>query len=155
MTIVPHVIIGAAAGSLTDNIWLAFLLGLISHFLADFTPHVEPNHLVSKDPDGTKKWSPWLYVFITLEIIFSIFILYLWRDRADFKFMLAGALGGLFPDFIANNPFLQKYRNTPVFKQIFWFHDTIHTQLATNLWPISLLSEILLLGGALWFLLRF
>lgn len=155
MTIAPHAIIGAAAGTLTDDLWLAFLFGIVSHFLADFIPHIEPKFLVIKEPDGTKKWSPWLYVFVIFEFAVTIYILYLWRDRADFNLILAGTVGGLSPDFIANNPFLQKMRNVPVLKQIFWFHDTIHTELADNLWPIGLCTEILLLGGSLWYLLRF
>lgn len=155
MTFAPHAIIGAAAGTFTDNIWLAFLFGLVSHFVADFTPHLEPNFLVIKNPDGTKKWSIWLYVFVLAEFVITIYIFWLWRERPDFNILLAGAIGGLAPDFIANNPFLQKYRNAPVLRQIFWFHDTIHTELGPNLWFVSLLTEVLLLGGGLWLLLRF
>ena len=154
MTIAPHAIIGAAVGTLTDNIWLAFLFGLVSHFLTDLTPHLEPKFLVVKKSDGTKKWSPWLYLFVIIESAATIYLLYLWRSRPDFNVLLAGALGGLAPDCIANNPFLQKTRNKPIFKQFFWFHDTIHQELANNLWPVSLSIEVLLLGGALWLLLK-
>lgn len=155
MTIAPHAIIGAAAGTLTGNIWLAFLFGVLSHFLADATPHLEPKFLVIKEPDGTKKWSIWLFVFVAIEFILTILILFLFRQRADFSIILIGALGGLAPDFIANNPFLQKYRQTPILRPIFQFHDIIHQELPNNLWVISLMIELILIGGALWLLLRF
>jgi len=155
MTIAPHAIIGAAAGTLTGNLWLAFLFGLISHFLADATPHVEPKFLVKKDPiTGVKKWSPWLYVFVAFEFIVTVFVLYSFRHRLDYALILAGALGGLFPDFIANNPFLQKYRSTAILSPIFRFHDFIHRELPLNLWFISLVSELLLLSVGFWLLAR-
>lgn len=154
MTFTPHAIIGAAAGTLTDNIWLAFLYGLISHCVADFTPHIEPKFWVIKNPDGTKSWMPWLYIYVIAEILLTIWIFYVLRHRIDFKMLIAGAFGGLAPDFIANNPFLQRYRNAPVFRQIFWFHDKIHTELANNLWPVSFILEAVLIGISIFILVK-
>jgi len=155
MTIAPHAIIGAAAGTLTGNIWLAFLFGLVSHFVADFTPHIEPKFLVKKDPiTGAKKWSPWLYVFVMAEILLTIYIIYTLRRAPNFNMIIAGAIGGLAPDFIANNPFLQSYRDRPILKQIFWFHDKIHKELPDRFWPISFALEAILIGGGLWLLLK-
>lgn len=154
MTIVPHAIIGASAALFTGNIYIAFLFGLISHFVADATPHLEPNSLVKYAPDGTKKWSPWLYVFVASEFILTILIFYFLRTRPDFYLLVVAGIGGLLPDIIVNNPFLQKYRYSPVIKYIFWFHDKIHLELPIKYWYISAICEIALIGLAIWLLVQ-
>jgi len=35
MVLVPHMLVGAAIGSQVSNYWLAFLFGLMSHYLLD------------------------------------------------------------------------------------------------------------------------
>jgi len=154
MTIVPHSIIGASSAVFTSNIYLAFLFGLISHFIADVTPHLEPNMLVVRQPDGTKKWSVWLYIFVIVEFSLTIFGFYLFRERPDFNLLVFGALGGLFPDMIVNNPFLQKYRNSPIIKYVFWFHDKIHLELPIKYWYVSAFCEAALITLACFVLFK-
>jgi len=155
MTIIPHALTGAAAAALSENYFLAFWLGFVSHFVLDALPHLEPKHLVTKNHDGTKTWSVWLYVFVLAEIIFTIVFFYLIRHHPDFNILIFGLLGGLFPDMIVNNPFLQWLRPKPIFKQFFSLHDTIHLDLDLKFWPISFIVETLLIGGAIWYLLKF
>ncbi len=150
MTIGPHALAGAAAATITSNYYLAFIFGLISHFILDMLPHLEPKSLMTKEKDGTKKWSIWLYVFVIVEISLTVFVFYFLRHRPDFNLLLVGAFGGLMPDMIVNNPFLQFLRNKPVIKHLFWFHDKIHIDLPDKYWPVSLIVETLLIGGLLW-----
>ena len=39
MVLVPHMLVGAAIGSQVSSYWLAFLFGLMSHYLLDSLPH--------------------------------------------------------------------------------------------------------------------
>ena len=39
MIITPHMLVGAAIGSQSPNLWIAFCLGVVSHFLIDILPH--------------------------------------------------------------------------------------------------------------------
>ena len=155
MTIAPHAIIGASTSVFTNSIYIAFLFGIISHFIADATPHLEPNSLVTVSPTGVKTWSIWLYIFVIGEFLLTIYIFWLFRHRSDFALLVAGGLGGLFPDMIVNNPVLAKYREAPILKYIFIFHDKIHLELPIKYWYISALCELTLVGGSLWLLLKF
>jgi len=55
MGITPHMLVGAAIGSQSPNLWAVFSLGFISHFMLDLLPHWDylnaikidkPSHLV-------------------------------------------------------------------------------------------------------------
>jgi hypothetical protein len=155
MTIVPHAIVGASTAVLTNNIYSAFLLGVIGHFVTDALPHLEPKALVKKSLDGAKVWSPWLFVFVGGEFLLTIFIFSFLFHRSDFLVLVSGAFGGLLPDIIVNNPFLQKYRNAPVLKYLFLFHGKIHLDMPTKYWYISLIIEGAIVGGSIWLLLKF
>ena len=51
MTVLPHVIVGALVGSYTNNVPLAIVGGVVSHFVLDSIPHYDhpigTNHLKS------------------------------------------------------------------------------------------------------------
>ena len=155
MTILPHALGGAVSATLTDNYFLAFLFGFISHFILDMLPHLEPKFLVKVEPDKTKKWSIWLFVFVIVEFCLTILLFLSFIHRSDFAILLVGALGGLIPDMIVNNPFLQKFRYKPVIKHLFAFHDKIHLDLPSRYWFVSLIVEGSLIGGSIWYLLKY
>jgi len=155
MTIVPHAIVGASTAVFTNNIYIAFLLGVVGHFVTDALPHWEPKSLVIRTADGRKDWSPGLFVFAGVEFLLTILFLILFVHRADFYFLVSGAFGALLPDMIVNNPFLQKYRNAPILKYLFIFHGKIHLDTPANLWYLSLIFEGAVVGGSLWLLLKF
>jgi hypothetical protein len=153
MTIMPHALIGATTATLAGNNYLlAFVFGVISHFLMDALPHLDPKFLLTKDVSGSKKWSNWIYAFILGEFTLTVFIFYFLRHRPDFNILLCGALGGIFPDLIVNNPLLEFLRRKPVIKYLFHFHDKIHLDIPDNFWYLNLIVEVLLIGGSLWYL---
>jgi hypothetical protein len=154
MTIFPHALGGAVSATFTDNYLLAFIFGFISHFILDITPHLDPKFLATKEPDGTKKWSIWLYVFVTVEAILTILFFTLLYHRINLWIVITGAIGGIFPDVIVNNPFLQFMRNKPLIKYFFIFHDKIHLELPAKFWPINVLMEIIVIGGSICYLLK-
>lgn len=155
MTILPHALGGAVFATFFGNYFLAFAFGLLSHFILDALPHLEPKSLVTRQSDGTKTWSIWLYVFVLVEFSLTCLCFWLIRYRSDFNILVVGALGGLFPDIIVNNPFLQFLRHKRFFRHLFRFHDKIHLDLPQKYWFIGFIVEGGLIGGSIWYLLRF
>lgn len=151
MTISPHFFAGAAAATFTTNPLVAFLLGIIIHFLLDMLPHTDPG-LFNKKKDG---WPVWLYVYCAVEFAVTIAVfVFLFYKRTDFTIIGIGGLGGIFPDILENAP-IKSLNNLPVLKQISWFHNAIHFSLEKKDWYLGLPIEIIVLGGSIWFLLKY
>ena len=68
--------------------------------------------------------------------------------------MSVGAFGGIVVDIIDNNLFRFIHR-WPVFKQLHWFHEKIHYNLPANKWYWGLPSQVIIIGGTIWYLLKF
>jgi hypothetical protein len=88
MLTLTHVITGAALGQRVDNIFIAFLLGIILHLILDKVPHFWPEQ---KKHNGII-----LIVDGVLTTAFLIFLLFL-PSKNPFG-LLAGALGGAIVD---------------------------------------------------------
>ncbi len=169
MTITPHVLAGAAvANAITNNVFLAFLIGFLTHFILDAIPHLDPGTFHHVRIPGYKKgidleaihaqdkpWPAWLYTFVVVEfiLIWTVIIL-LFNNRSNFPVIVAGGLGGIFVDAMDNPLFLFILR-LPVFKQIHWLHHRVHHDLDPKKWYWGLPIQLILIGGSLWFLLRF
>ena len=153
VVITPHALVGAGLATSTDNYYLAFLLGFISHFFVDMIPHLDPGtFFVHKN----QKWPTWVYVYTFSEIIiFPIIFYFLFRNRADFAIIGVGALGGIGVDLVDSNPFIYFLRKWPVFRQLHWLHDKLHFFIKAKYWYWGLLNELIVTGGMIWYLLKF
>jgi len=157
MTIVPHALAGAAIATFTDNAWVAFLLGVLSHLVLDFIPHIEPGTFFT-DPEQDKHWPRWVYGIILGEFVFLLIFLFwfgLNHDPAKTQIVFWGGLGGLAIDLIDHNPFKNTTRSWPVFAQVHWLHLTFHRDLPRQYWYLGIPLAIIILGGSLWLLLGF
>ena len=156
LTIVPHALIGAAAAQITTTPMAAFFVGIVTHLIFDFVPHLEPSTFFKKEYGDN--WPRWVYAWIFLEFILTI-IFFIWlffnKPSHDFSLIIWGALGGLSIDLIDHNPFKQRTRQWFGFKQIHLIHKFFHKDLPRNLWYFGLILLILILGGAVWLLLKF
>ena len=109
MILASHAIIGAAIGRLMpQNLYAAFILGFLSHFIFDLIPHWHyPLKSIVKDNEGEPINMRWGKDFIVdflrvgLDVISGIVILFLLfkpQNTMAVQALLAGAIGGILPD---------------------------------------------------------
>lgn len=154
MIILNHSLVGAVLATKTESLPVAFLLGFISHFVLDAIPHLDPGTIIN--PFGKKEisWPKWVYGCVLIDFLITIIIFYLLRNRPDFNLMIVAAIGAVSVDVIENFP--SKFiRDLPILKQIQWLHTKVHFWLPTKMWCWGLLTSIIVLGGSLWYLLKF
>ena len=169
MTITPHFFASAAlATATTNNVFVAFLLGFLLHFVLDSLPHVDPGtfHNIRVPGFGKnihleevhaqdKPWPNWIYTFVVIEFIITIVLVFsLFKNHPDFTIIIAGGLGGIFLDVMDNSLFLFILR-WPIFRQIHWLHHRLHYELPPQKWYWGLPSVIIITGVSLWYLLKF
>ena len=143
MFLTVHAAAGAAIGVTTDNLALAFILGIASHFILDIIPHGDESIIhwgLFKSKTSKLATAAMLDGFILL----AVFIY--WLQNADFSLLpniLAGMFGGIAPDALwglhelTGAPILNQYR-----KLHQWFHTVIQKKITLGM---GLLIQIPLL----------
>lgn len=145
---------------------MAFLLGLLTHFVLDAIPHIDPGTFhnfripgfqkeidLETVHDEDKPWPLWIYVFAFSEFIFAwALIIILFYHKPNFWIVVAGGFGGIFVD-ILDNPVFNYFLGWPIIKQIHWLHHRTHYDLTPNKWYWGLIFEIIVIGLSLWVLL--
>ncbi len=136
MILASHAILGAAASRLVpDNLYLGFLLGAASHFVADAISHWdyslrsatfdEKNRLVDM------RWGRDFLIDlfkIALDIIAGViisFLIFKVHGARDFISLFAGIVGGILPDGLQ---FLYSKIKKEPFVAIEEFHIAIHSK---------------------------
>ena len=168
MTITPHLLAGSAiASATTTNIFVAFLLGFLTHFILDAIPHIDPGSFNDIRLPGVKKeihletvhadhkpWPLWIYVFAMVEfiIIWTLVIIF-FKSKSNFGIIIAGGIGGIFVD-VMDNPIWRSHLKWPVFRQIDFLHHKVHYDLPVNKWYWGILFELIIIGVSLWLLLK-
>lgn len=74
MSILPHVIVGASAGSFLPNPIAAGVAGFLSHFILDYIPHWDPPVVPKKPLWKSIAYPILLIVDIGLSVLFLIFL---------------------------------------------------------------------------------
>ncbi|MEI6296859.1 MAG: hypothetical protein WCO84_04415 [bacterium] len=145
MILAPHIIIGVAvARTLPDNLILAFSAAFLSHFIADAVPHWEYDLSKAIDPKYSEKIRInkeflWDFFRLSLDGLIGLFISFLLFYNGNTGFIIAGCLGGIFPDILQ---FLYgKFKNRPliVFKK---FHDSVHSEKKERKFLVGVLSPV-------------
>jgi len=156
MIITPHLLAGSALATATTNSWpMAFLIGFFLHFVLDAVPHVDPGTFFNPERDENKPWPTWIYIYAISEfvVIWTIIII-LFQYKPDFNVIIAGGIGGIAVDILDNNPF-RFLRQLPVFKQIHQIHTKIHFDLPKEKWFWGAITQIIVVGASIWYLLKF
>ncbi len=172
MLTVPHVIVGAALGSLIGDVpgapVLAFTVGWASHYVLDSIPHWERlykpfDKIDWETHDPTGKWPRHIFIQAALDVIVAFVILFflsrlaagdgVWWQSTVFW----GGLGGPLPDLLGNVPFWNRFLGRlPGFKQEYAFHAKMHISQqkhdAAPKWA-GLLTQVIVVTVALWVLL--
>ena len=124
MLLSVHTIAGALIGEKINNPYLAFSLGLISHFLLDMIPH--------GDLKRPTKLNNFIYIALgglaDLSILGFFLIYFDLKNLLNLNVLLA-ILGSLLPDLVF---IFYRYRDKKYFKSYFNFHEKLHNTISKN-----------------------
>jgi len=125
---IVHGMAGVAIGSRLGSPILAFVLGIISHFVLDAIPH---DSLEARDweNNGTASFVKKIALEAIIDLWILIILLLIMQE--GFKIylsysMIAGLIGGILPDYIWGLTELFKIKNQALEKFKAW-HTGIHT----------------------------
>lgn len=153
MTIAPHFFYGAALATQTNSYPIAFGLGFVSHLFLDLIPHTDPGTFVKGIRRGN--WPSWGIIYVLVETIaVAVTMILLFKNRSDFGLLLAGGFGGILIDILDNFP-IKSLDKISFFKAVAKIHLFFHHSLEPKNWYWGLVTELIILGGSLWFLLKF
>jgi len=120
-------LVGASIGSRIKNIWLVFVLALISHYLLDFLPHWDylDKVIIGGIADLIK---------ISLDVLLGVALILILslkysRKKREIIFFCAGLT--IFPDFLN---FVYVNLNLEWLKIIIDFHNLIHYWTGLSFW---------------------
>lgn len=147
MLIAAHSIGGSLAGEVIGNPFLAFLLGIVLHYLLDAIPHYDTT-------DGGKFTKRQL-ILILVDALFGFILLFIMLDKSCNVYAFwAGALGGIAPDLIDNLPYIKSWTSRNKFFKLFLrFHTSI--QKNTVYWLYGLIIQYLIIALFVYIYYRF
>ena len=170
MTIIPHILTGAAVASLlpvdsTSMKLLGFALGLGSHYVLDAMPHWERlygAHYNDELPDSYAKWPKHVTEqaiaegFIGCAVLLAILVVAV--PYPSRTIVLLGAIGAVLPDLIDSIPLWSgRTKELPIWRYLRRLHDWSHLDYdSQRKLPsfLGLVSQIAVIITALLVLMR-
>lgn len=128
MTFTTHLLTGAAIGAAANNIPLAFLGGVASHFILDIIPHIDAGWVEPVPNVAKRRWSKRLWVAVMIDVAVGS-ALFLMETPATNQALplVAGGIGGLLPDVFDNVPFWRDaWHATKIGAWFHGWHDKTH-----------------------------
>jgi len=153
MLITAHGLVGAFVGREVGYPPLAFLLGLVSHFLLDAIPHCDgPDDVLGRNENASNSVAQ--YIIVIVDILFAVAILfYFINNNLSTTGLIWGVVGAELPDIVDNMPFWsRRIRRVLLFKQFHNFHAKIQS-IKTPLW-IGLTTQYLIAAIFLWLIFQ-
>ncbi len=124
---IVHGMAGIAIGSRLGNPVLAFVLGIISHFILDAIPH-DSLEAKSWENNGTDKFVKKIALEAILDLWGLILIVLIMQEGFEIYpsySMLSGMIGGILPDYIWGITELLQIKNQALLKFKTW-HNAVH-----------------------------
>ena len=148
MTATPHILAGAAIGKVLRRPWLAWPAAFVSHFLLDFTPHLDSHAVYGVEQGGPTTPEAGLG---TLNFVFgALLIVWLVRRQPDRRVVLGGALFGILIDLIEKVPPLGTWFRT--WSGTAWlsvFHHSFQHNVTPAQWPLGIATQLVVVAIAL------
>jgi hypothetical protein len=152
MMATPHILAGAAIGKVTRRPLLAYPAAFASHFVLDYTPHLDSHALYGVPVGGPTV--PEAAIGIADFIIGAMLVIWLTRGRPDRRVILGGAFFGIVIDLISLAPGLGPWLRTwPGTAWLDAFHHGIQHNVTAAQWPLGFGTQVALIALALWVLL--
>jgi len=141
MFLTIHGTVGAIIGQNLDNVWLSFILGVVSHLLLDIIPHGDETLINDKNSVTKSEVKKIAEIAAVDGLIMSGLVLTLINQGLiDLSWpVLFGIFGSILPDFITGFYLLFKF---PWLKKILDFHFNLH--LVLQKFKVSLAGGILI-----------
>lgn len=132
MLIASHMLVAGYIGERIGNPILAFLVGIIIHFLLDSIPHYDTTD------DG--KFTPRQIALLVVDGVIGLVIVYYILLGNNFNTSyISGAIGGLAPDIFDNSPFWKKaFRKTTFGKKLHMLHESVHGEQPSLFFGITI-----------------
>jgi hypothetical protein len=130
MYITTHAPVGAIIGKLVPNPFLAFILGILSHYILDIIPHGDKKFINElKEWLGIKKYIA-IIVADAFFLIITLLIIIKFTPDQSYWSVTAGIIGSIIPDFANGIGWLVPKR---YLKPFFTSHHLIHDVLANKI----------------------
>lgn len=169
MVFTTHAITGAGIGILSGNPILAFIFGIISHFILDALPHFDQGGFYMKEDKGPA-WLGANYdagskqklhcardiIMLAIDVIIAgiLGIYLLIQLPSMWLFIILGGFGGIFIDLMDANPFVKDFfRKTGIGKILHSLHHFFHWPLSVKYWHIGILTQIAVIWLMFWIVL--
>lgn len=153
MMATPHMFAGAAIGKLTRRPWIAYPTAFASHFLLDYTPHLDSHGLYGVPVGGPTV--PEAAIAIADFVVGALLIGWLVWRQADRRVILGGALFGILIDLVEHMPLLGHWFMTwPGTAWFSAFHHGIQPHVAPHEWLLGFGTQLLVILAALWIIRR-
>jgi hypothetical protein len=148
MTLTTHATIGAVIGKATGNPLLAFVFGILSHYLVDIIPHgdtgLSDNFRIKKK---NRKRAVAYTMVDACVCIFFILMIANTKDIASMQTFTWGIAGAILPDFLVG---LYELTKSPLlawqYKIHFYFHDLLVNRKGDVPLYYSVLAQIVLIS---------
>ena len=148
-----HLLVGAAIGKYIGAWPLALGAGFVSHFFLDALPHTDQATL--KDPTERGSLTLTDLILVWLDLVIALVVLFvLSRSIKLAPSILAGALGGLAPDFA--HPLYHiapLLRTTRPFSWFYQFHRGVQRTTSKKNWLKGAIVELVFAIAAITLLL--
>ncbi len=149
MTATPHILAGAAIGKVLRRPWLAWPVAFVSHFLLDFTPHLDSHAIYGVEQGGPT--APEAALGILNFTFGALLIVWLVRRQPDRRVVLGGALFGILIDLIREAPLLGVwFRTWPGTAWLSVFHHSFQHSVTPAQWPLGIATQLVVVAIALW-----
>ncbi len=138
-----HVLVGAALGSVTGDVYLAALAGLLSHHVMDLVPHWDPGswHYPNKQFKWTKRdWQVAIIDNIIFVLIWLLLLGLFWGQPLMWP-VLVGGFMAVFPDIWHHIPLWKNFTRRFT-KSWFGFHQSVHSTVPANNWVLGVFTQV-------------
>lgn len=155
-----HILSGAAIGLAADalipnpavSIPVAFIIGVLSHHVADMIPHTDAGSFRKKDDDALLTSSERRFALVD-NILGTVVVLAIFFAREASWPMLFGAAGANFPDIFHHPNFWAAYTRHKIIPKYFKFHEKYHWTARANWIPFGVVTNLTIIMASLYYLL--
>ena len=145
MLAASHLVAGGVIGSYIGNPFLAFLLGIIIHFVLDAIPHFDT---IGEGGTSLKEMT-----LIITDFLIGLALI-IWVIKPDLSIgspFVWGAIGGMTPDLFDNVPFWKRWFHKNIIgNKIHEFHEKYHSRTFDHHPVLGMLTQYILIGIFIW-----